>query len=76
VRVIWTLLYAQDTKSTLGHFIFECKSTRPYVARPSRTEMLENPKLLTKLKAEGKPSVETPEEFRRKYVRPFRLEFN
>ncbi|KAJ8582000.1 hypothetical protein M405DRAFT_776859 [Rhizopogon salebrosus TDB-379] len=49
-----------------GHFIFECKSTRPYVARPSRTEMLENPKLLTKLKAEGKPSVETPEEFRRK----------
>ncbi|KAG1882602.1 zinc knuckle-domain-containing protein [Suillus subluteus] len=49
-----------------GHFIFECKSTRPYVSRPSRTEMLENPKLLTKLKAEGKPSVEVPEEFRTK----------
>lgn len=49
-----------------GHFIFECKSTRPYVSRPSRTEMLENPKLLAKLKAEGKPSVEVPEEFRTK----------
>jgi len=30
--------------------------------------MLENPKLLAKLKAEGKPSVEVPEEFRRKCV--------
>jgi hypothetical protein len=30
--------------------------------------MLENPKLLAKLKAEGKPSVEVPEEFRTKYV--------
>ncbi|KAG2127790.1 zinc knuckle-domain-containing protein [Suillus cothurnatus] len=49
-----------------GHFIFECKSTRPYVSRPSRTAMLENPKLLAKLKAEGKPSVEVPEEFRTK----------
>lgn len=49
-----------------GHFIFECKSTRPYVSRPSRTELLENPKLLAKLKAEGKPSVEVPEEFRTK----------
>ncbi|KAG2101023.1 zinc knuckle-domain-containing protein [Suillus discolor] len=49
-----------------GHFIFECKSTRPYVSRPSRTELLENPKLLAKLKAEGKPSVEVPEEFKTK----------
>ncbi|KAH7928387.1 hypothetical protein BV22DRAFT_1044626 [Leucogyrophana mollusca] len=49
-----------------GHFIFECKSTRPYVSRPSRTEMLENPKILAKLKAEGKPSVEVPEEFKTK----------
>ncbi|KAG1818429.1 zinc knuckle-domain-containing protein [Suillus subaureus] len=49
-----------------GHFIFECKSTRPYISRPSRTAMLENPKLLAKLKAEGKPSVEVPEEFRTK----------
>ncbi|KAI0354926.1 hypothetical protein OH77DRAFT_1404463 [Trametes cingulata] len=49
-----------------GHFIYECKSTRPYVSRPSRTKMLENPKLLAKLKADGKPSVEVPEEFKSK----------
>ncbi|KAG6838121.1 hypothetical protein C0991_001717, partial [Blastosporella zonata] len=48
------------------HFIYECKSTRPYVSRPSRTQQLENPKLLAKLKAEGKPSVEVPEEFKKK----------
>ncbi|KAG6910671.1 hypothetical protein DXG01_008715 [Tephrocybe rancida] len=40
--------------------------TRPYVSRPSRTQQLENPKLLAKLKAEGKPSVEVPEEFKKK----------
>ena len=51
-----------------GHFIYECKSTRPYVSRPSRTEQLENPKVLAKLKAEGKPSVEVPEEFKNKWV--------
>ena len=60
----------------LGHYIFECKSTRPYVSRPSRTEMLENPKLLAKLKAEGKPSVEVPEEFRIKYVDHVLFEFD
>ncbi|KAI8994119.1 zinc knuckle-domain-containing protein [Trametes punicea] len=49
-----------------GHFIYECKGSRPYVSRPSRTKMLENPKLLAKLKAEGKPSVEVPEEFKSK----------
>ncbi|EGN98406.1 hypothetical protein SERLA73DRAFT_74622 [Serpula lacrymans var. lacrymans S7.3] len=49
-----------------GHFIFECKSTRPYVSRPSRTQQLENPKVLAKMKAEGKPSVEVPEEFKTK----------
>ncbi|KIJ64443.1 hypothetical protein HYDPIDRAFT_90525 [Hydnomerulius pinastri MD-312] len=49
-----------------GHFIYECKSTRPYVSRPSRTEMLENPRILAKLKADGKPSVEVPEEFKKK----------
>ncbi|EIW59502.1 uncharacterized protein TRAVEDRAFT_122714 [Trametes versicolor FP-101664 SS1] len=49
-----------------GHFIYDCKSTRPYITRPSRTKMLENPKLLAKLKAEGKPSVEVPEEFKSK----------
>ncbi|KIK81979.1 hypothetical protein PAXRUDRAFT_154799 [Paxillus rubicundulus Ve08.2h10] len=48
-----------------GHFIYECKSPRPYVTRPSRTEMLEDPKLLAKLKADGKPSVEVPEEFKK-----------
>ncbi|KAF8346531.1 zinc knuckle-domain-containing protein [Amanita rubescens] len=48
-----------------GHFIFECKSERPYVTRPSRTQQLENPKLLAKLRPEGKPSVELPEEFKK-----------
>lgn len=52
----------------VGHFIYECKSTRPYVSRPSRTQQLENPRVLAKLKAEGKPSVEVPEEFKHKYV--------
>lgn len=61
-------MHGSVNKASLGHFIFECKSTRPYVSRPSRTELLENPRLLAKLKAEGKPSVEVPEEFRRKYV--------
>jgi hypothetical protein len=54
--------------STLGHFIYECKSTRPYVSRPSRTQQLENPGVLAKLKSEGKPSVEVPEEFKKKCV--------
>ncbi|EIW80959.1 hypothetical protein CONPUDRAFT_39538, partial [Coniophora puteana RWD-64-598 SS2] len=49
-----------------GHFIYECKSTRPYISRPSRTEILENPKSLAKLKDAGKPSVEVPEEFKNK----------
>ena len=53
---------------SLGHFIYECKSTRPYVSRPSRTEMLKNPRLAAKLRNEGKPSVEVPEEFKQKYV--------
>ncbi|KAI0917024.1 hypothetical protein AcW1_007672 [Taiwanofungus camphoratus] len=49
-----------------GHFTYECKSTRPYVSRPSRTQQLENPRVLAKLKADGKPSVEVPEEFKSK----------
>jgi len=49
-----------------GHFTYECKSSRPYVSRPSRTAQLENPRLLAKLKADGKPSVEVPEEFKNK----------
>jgi len=49
-----------------GHFTYQCKNTRPYVSRPSRTEQLEKPHLLAKLKADGKPSVEVPEEFKQK----------
>jgi len=49
-----------------GHFIYECKSTRPYISRPTRTQQLENPRLLTELKSEGKPSVDVPEEFLKK----------
>jgi hypothetical protein len=49
-----------------GHFIYECKSERPYVSRPSRTQQLESPNVLAKLKA--KPSLEVPEEFKQKYI--------
>ncbi|KAF9013295.1 zinc knuckle-domain-containing protein [Cyathus striatus] len=45
-----------------GHFIYECKNTRPYVSRPSRTQILENPKLIAKARS----SVEIPEEFKNK----------
>lgn len=51
----------------LGHFTYECKSSRPYISRPSRTQQLENPRVLSKLKADGKPSVDVPEEFKNKY---------
>ncbi|TFY73856.1 hypothetical protein EWM64_g10156 [Hericium alpestre] len=47
-----------------GHYTYECKSTRPYVSRPSRTQQLEKPQILAKLKLDGKPSVEVPEEFK------------
>ncbi|KAJ7109716.1 zinc knuckle-domain-containing protein [Mycena crocata] len=64
---------ARATQSTIcqkclktGHFIYECKAPRPYVSRPSRTQQLENPSVLAKLKAAGKPSVEVPEEFKKK----------
>ncbi|KAF9267437.1 hypothetical protein L218DRAFT_855985 [Marasmius fiardii PR-910] len=49
-----------------GHFTYECKGSRPYISRPSRTQQLENVKSLEKLKATGKPSVEVPEEFKTK----------
>jgi len=49
-----------------GHFTYECKSSRPYISRPSRTQQLENPRILAKLKVDGKPSVEVPEEFKNK----------
>ena len=55
---------------TVGHFIYECKGTRPYLSRPSRTQQLENPRLLAKLKADGKPSIEVPEEFKQPSVVP------
>ena len=51
-----------------GHFIFECKSTRPYVSRPSRTQQLAKVNPLDKLKLEGRPSVDVPDEFKTKYV--------
>ncbi|QRV77812.1 Zinc finger, CCHC-type [Ceratobasidium sp. AG-Ba] len=47
-----------------GHFIYECKYTQPYKARPSRSQLLENPALLRK--KGDKPSVEVPEEFKKK----------
>lgn len=49
-----------------GHFIYQCKFERPYVSRPSRTELLESPAALAKLKAAGTPSVEVPDEFKNK----------
>ena len=52
---------------TTGHFTYECKSTRPYVSRPSRTAQLDSPRLLAKARADGKPSVEVPEEFKNKF---------
>jgi hypothetical protein len=55
-------------KHLTGHFTYECKATRPYVSRPSRTAQLENPRVLAKLKADGKPSVDVPEEFKNKFV--------
>ncbi|KZO92678.1 hypothetical protein CALVIDRAFT_454878, partial [Calocera viscosa TUFC12733] len=47
-----------------GHYMFECKNPRPYVSRPSRTKMLEDPRLSAR--EEGKPSVQVPEEFTKK----------
>ncbi|KAL5501579.1 hypothetical protein ACEPAH_8839 [Sanghuangporus vaninii] len=45
-----------------GHFTYQCKNERPYVSRPSRTQLLNNPKLLAKVK----PEVEVPDEFKNK----------
>ncbi|KAF9516430.1 hypothetical protein BS47DRAFT_1292234 [Hydnum rufescens UP504] len=49
-----------------GHFIYECKNSRPYLSRPSRTKLLEKPELSG---PRDKPSVEIPEEFKSKYLR-------
>lgn len=46
----------------IGHYTFECKNSRPYVSRPSRTQQLENPKLQEKLRS----TVEVPDEFKKK----------
>ncbi|KAN0123426.1 Zinc knuckle domain containing protein [Russula decolorans] len=48
-----------------GHFTYECKDTRPYVSRPSRTAQLENPLLVAK-SSKGQPSVDVPDEFKNK----------
>ncbi|CAE6379225.1 unnamed protein product [Rhizoctonia solani] len=47
-----------------GHFIYECKSAQPYKARPSRSQLLEKPELVRK--RGDKPSVEVPEEFKKR----------
>jgi len=59
---------ADGTSPRTGHFIFECKSTRPYVSRPSRTQQLAKVNPLDKLKLEGKPSVDVPDEFKTRCV--------
>jgi hypothetical protein len=49
-----------------GHFTYECKDTRPYVSRPSRTAQLENPQLLAavaKSKADVNPSAVPEDKF-------------
>jgi Zinc knuckle len=56
-----------------GHFTYECKDTRPYVSRPSRTAQLENPQLLlaaAKSKADVDPS-SVPEELNKFVFRFF-----
>lgn len=54
----------------IGHYTYECKSSRPYVSRPSRTEQLQKPSVLAKLRKEGKPSLDLPDEFTTKYAMP------
>ena len=61
------------TEKITGHFTYECKDTRPYVSRPSRTAQLENPQLLlaaAKSKADVDPS-SVPDEFKNKFVFSF-----
>ncbi|KAG8860860.1 Methylthioribulose-1-phosphate dehydratase [Tulasnella sp. 330] len=45
-----------------GHFTYQCKFKRPYMSRPSRTQLLEKPELLAKVQ----PQVEIPDEFKSK----------
>ena len=61
------------TEKITGHFTYECKDTRPYVSRPSRTAQLENPQLLlaaAKSKAD-EDSSSVPDEFKNKFVFSF-----
>ncbi|KAG8965559.1 hypothetical protein FRC00_000035 [Tulasnella sp. 408] len=46
----------------LGHFTYECKFKRPYVSRPSRTQLLENPSLSKKIQ----PPPDVPLEFKKR----------
>ncbi|KAG8968483.1 hypothetical protein FRC05_001550 [Tulasnella sp. 425] len=46
----------------LGHFTYECKFKRPYVTRPSRTQLLENPSLFKKVQ----PPPDVPPEFKKR----------
>ncbi|KAJ5281910.1 hypothetical protein N7478_007282 [Penicillium angulare] len=44
-----------DADSDKRHYSYECKTTaqeRPYISRPSRTQQLQNPKLIPKLSTE------------------------
>ena len=66
-QILYRRIFVLADELSTGHFIFECKSTRPYVSRPSRTQQLAKVNPLDKLKLEGKPSVELPDEFRTKY---------
>src|ERR1700761_3904433 len=50
-----------------GHFTYNCKATRPYVSRPSRTQLLNDPKLREQEKARRKELMnDIPDEFKNK----------
>lgn len=56
------LLYADFAAR---HYSYECKATtqeRPYISRPSRTQQLQNPRLMPKL------SNDVPDDLQRSYV--------
>ncbi|GAA5901392.1 uncharacterized protein JCM6883_000198 [Sporobolomyces salmoneus] len=45
----------------MGHFTADCKGQRQYAVRPTRTQILKNPKLATKLTASLPPTLEPKE---------------
>ncbi|GAA5872084.1 hypothetical protein JCM16303_000970 [Sporobolomyces ruberrimus] len=45
----------------MGHFTADCKGQRQYAVRPTRTQILKNPKLATKLTASLPPALEPKE---------------